>query len=191
MDVSKELNDNKIKIMIISDVHGSSTRLAEVLEHYKKEAPDYLFILGDILYHGPRNPLPEGYNPKAVIELLNPLQEHIVAVRGNCDSEVDQMVLEFPMRGDYQQLLIEGEKFFLSHGHLFDNDLPSLLSPNTLYVQGHSHVPMIERKNRCWHLNPGSISLPKENHPPTFGMYEDGIFTVRTLDNQIYMKMER
>lgn len=191
MNLTKGIDSINNKIMIISDIHGSATRLAEVLELYKQEEPKYIFILGDILYHGPRNPLPEGYDPKAVIEMLNPLKEHIVAVRGNCDSEVDQMVLEFPMRGDYQQLLIEGEKFFLSHGHLFDNDLPSLLSPNTLYIQGHSHVPMIRKKNQSWHLNPGSISLPKENHPPTFGMYEDGIFTVRTLDNQIYMIMER
>lgn len=179
------------KIMILSDIHGSETYLKKVLAIYESEQPDFLFLLGDILYHGPRNPLPEGYNPKGVIELLNPLKERIIAVRGNCDSEVDQMVLDFPMRGDYQQVLIEDQKFFLSHGHLFDNELPNLLSPNTMYIQGHSHIPMMRKTNQCWHLNPGSISLPKENHPHTFAMYEGGIFTIYTLDHQVYMQMEQ
>lgn len=176
-----------MKLFILSDIHGSEEFLQTALKAYLIEKPDYLVILGDILYHGPRNPLPSGYNPKGVIELLNPLKDQIIAVRGNCDSEVDQMVLNFPMRGDYQQLLMDNKKIFLSHGHLYDNELPSHLADETIYIQGHSHVPMIKKVGSLWHLNPGSITLPKENHPHTFAVYEDGLFSIRTLDNKTYM----
>jgi uncharacterized protein len=179
-----------MKLIFISDIHGSEDYLKKALLGCDIEDSDRIVLLGDILYHGPRNPLPQGYNPKGVIELLNPLKSQIIAVRGNCDSEVDQMVLDFPMRGDYQQLFIDGKSFFLSHGHLTENECPKNLGKNTLYLQGHTHIPLIKKVDSGWHLNPGSISLPKENHPHTFAVYEDGLFTIKTLEYTTYMSMQ-
>lgn len=175
-----------VKLMFISDIHGSETCLAKALLCYEEEKPDRLVILGDILYHGPRNPLPEGYNPKGVIELINPLKESIMAVRGNCDSEVDQMVIDFPMMGDYHLISIEGVEFFLTHGHMYNNQPSELCRKGSVFAQGHTHVPMIKQKGDVLHFNPGSITLPKENHPQTYGIYEHGVMSIKTLDGKTY-----
>jgi len=177
-----------MKLMFISDIHGSESCLDLVLKQYEEEKPDRLIILGDILYHGPRNPLPLGYNPKGVIPKLNGLKGNIIAVRGNCDAEVDQMVLNFPILSDYEQIHLEDRSFFLSHGHLFNNELPENLPKRTVYIQGHTHIPMIKNVNGSWHLNPGSITLPKEGHPKTYAIFEDGQFFIKEVDGSVYMK---
>lgn len=176
-----------MKLMFISDIHGSETCLAKALESYNEEKPDRLVILGDLLYHGPRNPLPNGYNPKGVIELLNPLKEKIIAVRGNCDSEVDQMVMEFPMMGDYHIVYSENHEFFLTHGHLYNNQPSDLCPKGSVFAQGHTHVPMIEQKGDVLHFNPGSITLPKENHPQTYGIYNQNTLSIKTMDGLNYL----
>ena len=111
-----------MKWMIISDIHGSLDDLKKVIDIFGEEKMDRMILLGDLLYHGPRNPLPKGYQPKEVAILLNQYKDKIIAVRGNCDAEVDQMVLDFPMRADYSELYIDGHHFFMTHGHLYDED---------------------------------------------------------------------
>lgn len=174
--------------MFISDIHGSVEATEKILAVYAKEQPDQLVILGDILYHGPRNPLPKSYNPQGVIALLNPMKESIIAVRGNCDSEVDQMVLEFPIMADYHWYVIDDKRFFVTHGHLYNSQPPAMLSEGDIFIQGHTHIPMIESKGKVWHVNPGSITLPKLEHPPTYAIYEDNKITVKTLGGDCYLE---
>jgi len=176
-----------MKLMFIADIHGSAKYLEKALSRFREEKPERLVILGDILYHGPRNPIPDGYDPEKVIELLNPLKDRLLAVRGNCDSEVDQMVLDFPMSGDYLQLMIEDKEFYLSHGHLYNNELPQTIKEGSIYVQGHTHVPMVKLIKGCWHINPGSVTLPKEGHKRTYGTYENNSFSIKTIDGDEYM----
>ncbi|WP_037571581.1 phosphodiesterase [Spirochaeta cellobiosiphila] len=175
------------KLMFISDIHGSEYYFKKALEIYKKEIPYKLIVLGDILYHGPRNPLPEGYNPKEVIELINPLKNDIISVRGNCEAEVDQMVLDFPILGDYHILDFDDHEFFLTHGHLYNNEPSPLCKKETIFCQGHTHIPMIDMKNTIVHFNPGSITLPKDGHPNTYGIYENNTITIKKLDGHEYM----
>jgi len=163
-----------MKLMIISDIHGSLEFLKKALVKYKAGGYDKLIIVGDILYHGPRNPLPEGHGPAEVAVLLNGMKDEIIAVRGNCDAEVDQMVLDFPMRGDYYQMNIEGQEIFISHGHLFDNRIPDFLSKGTIYIQGHTHIPMDKVVNGIRHINPGSIALPKSGSNHAYADYING-----------------
>ena len=175
--------------MFISDIHGSGPCLEEALLAYKEEKPDKLIILGDILYHGPRNPLPEGYDPKEVIRQLNPLKEAIIAVRGNCDSEVDQMVLDFDIQSDDIRMWLDGIGFFITHGHLYDSQVPIEKIGEDIFIQGHTHIPMIEKTaNGIWHINPGSITLPKEGHPKTYAIYEDKKITVKTIKGDCYIE---
>lgn len=162
-----------MKLMIISDIHGSLGFLEKALAKYKEGGFDRLVILGDILYHGPRNPLPEGHNPAEVAVKLNEMKDEIIAVRGNCDAEVDQMVLDFPMRADFYQLNIDGQELFFSHGHLYNNEVPEFLTEGTIYMQGHSHIPMDQMVNGVRHINPGSIALPKAGSGYTYIEYEN------------------
>lgn len=179
-----------MKLMFVSDIHGSAYYLNEVLKAYELENPDKLLLLGDTLYHGPRNPLPKDYDPKIVLSRLNEIKDNIIAVRGNCDSEVDQMVLEFPMMSDYTMLMLDGYQVFASHGHIhgFDN-LPKL-NESDVFIQGHTHIPVAKQENGLFLLNPGSVSLPKENYPNTYGIIDDNEFTIKTLDGQRYMSIK-
>lgn len=135
-----------MKLFIISDIHGSLYYLKKVMEIFGKENYDKLVILGDELYHGPRNPLPKDYSPKEVIEILNKYKDKIIAVRGNCDSEVDQMVLSYPIMSDYSMIYLGNKRVFLTHGHIYniDNLLP--MSEGDILLYGHFHIPMIEKK---------------------------------------------
>lgn len=171
-----------MNLMIISDIHGSLDYLEKALVEYKAGDFDKLVILGDILYHGPRNPLPKGHGPAQVAVLLNEMKNDIIAVRGNCDAEVDQMVLEFPMRGDYYQMEINGQDLFFSHGHLFDNQVPEFLSEGTIYIQGHTHIPMDQMVNGVRHLNPGSIALPKADSKHSYIEYINGEISFKALN---------
>ncbi|MGN1372889.1 MAG: phosphodiesterase [Candidatus Coproplasma sp.] len=168
-----------MKLFICSDIHGSAFWCKKAVEKFKEEGADKLLILGDVLYHGPRNPLPDGYSPKEVCEMLNPLADKIIAVRGNCDAEVDQMVLDFNVSSDYATVSDGKVKITLSHGHRV---VPPL-KQGDVYITGHTHVPLnVVEAEGYLHLNPGSISLPKENSAHGYILYDDGQFTFKTLD---------
>ncbi|MFF2909324.1 phosphodiesterase [Paenibacillus sp. NPDC057934] len=171
-----------MKLMFISDIHGSLFWLERTLDKVAEEQPDQLIFLGDFMYHGPRNPLPEGYNPQGVADKLNAYKNQIVAVRGNCDAEVDQMLLDFPMMGDYTLILFEGRRIYATHGHSFSMDKLPPLSPGDIFIQGHTHVPVADVKEGIYVLNPGSISLPKENYPNSYGILQNGEFRVKDFD---------
>lgn len=178
-----------MKVMFASDIHGSAYYCRRMLDIYGNSGAGRLVLLGDILYHGPRNDLPRDYAPKDVIGMLNPLRNEIYAVRGNCDTEVDQMVLDFPILADYGLLFIEGKTFYATHGHVFNRDnLPPLKGGDVL-VHGHTHLLTAEwaETDRCGKiavLNPGSVSIPKGGNPNTYGMLEDGVFTILSLDGE-------
>ncbi len=173
-----------MKLMFISDIHGSYTWAKRAIETYQEEKADKLIILGDILYHGPRNDLPDGYNCKQVIALLNPLKKDIIAVRGNCDSEVDQMVLDFPMRSDYALYDVDGHHFFLTHGHLYNEDQLPLLNDNDILVYGHFHKPIAKKKDNIYIINPSSISLPKEG-TNSYAIYENHRIVIKDFNQNI------
>lgn len=167
-----------MKLFIASDIHGSAVWCRKMLDALEKEGADKLVLLGDILYHGPRNPLPDGYAPKEVFEMLNPLADKIIAVRGNCDSEVDQMVLDFNVSSDYATVWDGGRKIVLSHGHR----LVPPLGKSDVYITGHTHVPLnVVEKEGYTHLNPGSVSLPKEGSAHGYILYDNGEFIFKTL----------
>ncbi len=175
-----------MKIMIASDVHGSAFYLRKLLEQYQKEQPDKLLLLGDILYHGPRNDLPEGYAPKEVIGLLNAMKEDILCVRGNCDTDVDQMVLDFPILADYCILYEKGHMIFATHGHVHNTSTPPMLKAGDILLHGHTHIPAAEDFGGRYYLNPGSIAIPKDNSRHSYMMLEDGVFTWKDLNGEAY-----
>jgi putative phosphoesterase len=173
-----------MKILFFSDVHGSPESLELLLEKIRDFAPDHLVLLGDALYHGPRNPLKEDYAPKKTAELLNSIKARLTAVRGNCDSEVDQMMLEYPMMSDYAALLADGHRFFLTHGHHWNpGQLPPLGSGDVL-CYGHTHIPQAEKiTDDLTAFNPGSLSLPKGGYAASYGTYENNTLTVLELES--------
>ncbi len=179
-----------MKLLVISDIHGSLFYLKKILNIFEKNSYDKILILGDELYHGPRNPLPKEYNPKEAAELLNRYKNKIIAVRGNCDSEVDQMVLDFPITADYNMILWENKKIFMTHGHIYniDNSLP--LENGDILIYGHFHIPMIQRKEGKIFLNPGSISLPKGESLNSFGVFENRKFYIKDMEENILMETE-
>ena len=174
-----------MKLMIASDIHGSAYFCRLLLEAYERETPDRLLLLGDLLYHGPRNDLPEGYAPKEVIELLNGRSEHLLAVRGNCEAEVDQMVLSFPVLADYALLEINGLSIFATHGHLFGAENPPPLTKGSILLCGHTHVPACIRKDGFTYLNPGSVSIPKEHSAHGYMLLEERTFYWKDLDGTV------
>ena len=175
-----------MKLFFISDIHGSVYYLNKALERFEKEQADYLVILGDLLYHGARNPLPKEYEPKKVIELLNSLSDRIISVRGNCDSEVDQMVLDFPIMADYSTIFYEGKRLFLTHGHIYNEGNMPKLKDGDVFIHGHTHIPKAEKLDNIFFINPGSITLPKENNPHTYGILEGDVFTIKELDGSVF-----
>ncbi len=179
-----------MKLMIASDIHGSTYYCKKLIDAYKREKPNKLLLLGDILYHGPRNDLPKEYEPKKVIELLNDIASDIVCVRGNCDTEVDQMVLDFPILSDYALFYIDGQMIFATHGHHFNKDNPSKLSKGEVLLNGHTHIPAFERIADYIYVNPGSVSIPKENSKNSYLIYENGTFVFKALDGEVYMNKE-
>lgn len=170
-----------MKLLIASDIHGSAYWCRKLLEVYETEKPDKLVLLGDILYHGPRNDLPREYAPKAVIALLSPLAEKILCVRGNCEAEVDQMVLLFPCMAPYSQLLVEDKTFYLTHGHHENpRNLPRL-NPGDVFLSGHTHVKEDIQVEGVRCLNPGSVSIPKDGSHSCL-VYDKGEFSFRILE---------
>ncbi|WP_434311723.1 phosphodiesterase [Hominifimenecus sp. rT4P-3] len=172
-----------MKYMIASDLHGSAFYCRKMLEAYQREQADKLLLLGDILYHGPRNDLPREYEPKEVITLLNEKKDELLCVRGNCDCEVDQMVLEFPILADSCILDLGNRMVFATHGHIFhENHLPPLKAGDIL-LHGHTHVPICRAVEEIMILNPGSVSIPKEDSPHSYMTLEDGVFLWKTLED--------
>ena len=173
------------KLMIASDIHGSAYYCRKMLDAFDREQADRLLLLGDILYHGPRNDLPKEYAPKEVIKMLNERKNRIFCVRGNCDTEVDQMVLEFPVMADYCILAINGLTFYATHGHVYNqNNLPPLCEGDIL-IHGHTHVLKAEQMEGYILLNPGSVSIPKEGNPPTYAVLENGVFSIMDFEGNI------
>ena len=180
-----------MKWMIASDLHGSAEYCRKMIEAFAREGADRLLLLGDLLYHGPRNDLPEGYAPKEVIPLLNGLKQKICCVRGNCEAEVDQMVLEFPVMADYCILPLGGRLLYATHGHIYNMKNPPPLGGGDLLLHGHTHVP-------AWtafgagnlYLNPGSLSIPKENSPHGYMTLEGSRFQWKTLDGEGYHQLD-
>ena len=196
-----------MKLMIASDIHGSAPYCAQMLRAYEREGAERLLLLGDILYHGPRNDLPEGYAPREVIGMLNPIKESLLCVRGNCDTEVDQMVLEFPIMAEYCLLELpcaasagksagrHGLRLttvFATHGHVHNpHHLPPLKQGDIL-LNGHTHIPACEEimdmEGRTYrYLNPGSVSIPKEGSAHSYMIWEDGEFIWKNLEGEAYM----
>ena len=170
-----------MKLMIASDIHGSTYYCRKMIDAFYEHKADKLLLLGDILYHGPRNDLPKEYAPKTVIKILNPLKDKILCVRGNCDSEVDQMVLDFPILADYALLYIDGRTIFATHGHVYNNDnLPSL-SEGDILLHGHTHIPALQDMGNYTYINPGSVSIPKDGSEHSYIIMENGEFKFCTL----------
>ena len=170
-----------MKLLIASDIHGSAYWCRRLLEVAQQEQPDKLILLGDILYHGPRNDLPREYAPKQVIPMRANWAQKILCVRGNCEAEVDQMVLPFPCMAQYSQLMVDGVTFFLTHGHHNDPDHLPQLQAGDVFLFGHTHVKMDEVHGGVRCLNPGSVSIPKDGSHSCL-IYENGVFTFRILE---------
>ena len=173
-----------MKWMIASDLHGSAYYCRKMLEAFEREGADRLFLLGDLLYHGPRNDLPREYAPKEVIPLLNGKKEKLLCVRGNCDAEVDQMVLEFPVLADYAVLPVGQRLIYATHGHIYHvKNLPQL-APGDVLLHGHTHVPAwTEFGQGNLYLNPGSVSIPKENSPHSYMTLEENTMQWKELES--------
>ena len=164
-----------MRIMVASDIHGSYGAACKVIDKFHEIKADKLLLLGDILYHGPRNDLPADYEPKKVIELLNSQKEIILAVRGNCDTEVDQMVLQFPIMAEYIYLISGETVIFATHGHHFSQDDPPVFLPDgAIFLGGHTHVACDKEYGSFRYMNPGSPSIPKEGTAPSYIVIEDG-----------------
>jgi putative phosphoesterase len=170
------------KIMIASDIHGSAYYCKLMLDCYKKEEADLLVLLGDILYHGPRNDLPRDYAPKEVIAMLNPLADQILAVRGNCDTEVDQMVLDFNVLCEQAHLYVNDEHLVLVHGHKLEGTSMPALRQGDYLICGHTHIPKFEAKSNYTYVNPGSVSIPKEGSCHSYLIFDKG-FTFKNLES--------
>ena len=170
-----------MKLMIASDIHGSAYYCRKMLDAFAHEQADRLLLLGDFLYHGPRNDLPKDYNPKEVIAMLNPLKQSLLCVRGNCDTEVDQMVLEFPILSDYCLLEINGKTIFATHGHIYNPDHLPPLKDGDILLNGHTHIPANQNMGTYTYVNPGSISIPKNGSGHGYMILEDD-FIWKELD---------
>ena len=179
-----------MKILIASDIHGSAYYCRKLLEALDREGAPRMLLLGDILYHGPRNDLPEEYAPKQVISLLNPLKDRVVSVRGNCEAEVDQMVLDFPVLADYCLMPVGEHMMFCTHGQIYNEENLPPMMPGDILLYGHTHVPRAELFGDKWMLNPGSVSIPKGGSVQSYAVLEDGTFTVKDMDGREIMRAD-
>ena len=171
-----------MKLLIASDIHGSAYWCGKLMDVIQEFDPDHLILLGDLLYHGPRNDLPKGYAPKQVIPMLSRYADRIIAVRGNCEAEVDQMVLPFPCMADFSQLLTDGKVLYLTHGHHHNPDNLPPLQAGSIFLSGHTHVKLDEVRNGIRCLNPGSVSIPKDGSHSCL-LYENGTFSFKILED--------
>ena len=172
-----------MKLMFASDIHGSASAMEAVLRQYRTEGASRLVLLGDLLYHGPRNDLPLCYAPKEVIAMLSEKGSETLSVRGNCDCEVDQMVLPFPVLADYTVLDTGSRLIFATHGHLFSPSRPLPMKKGDILLSGHTHVPRCEETDGLVFLNPGSVSIPKEGSVRSYMTLENGVFLWKDLES--------
>ncbi len=180
-----------MKLLIASDIHGDLAAAEAILSLFNKESCDKILLLGDILYHGPRNDLPDAYNPKEVIKLLNENRSSILTVRGNCDTEVDQMVLEFPILADYIFLSLYGLTVYATHGHKHNTDTPLPLCDGDILLHGHTHIPTCTQfGNSNYYLNPGSVAIPKGGFAKTYMIYESRTFTIKDFDGNVILSKQ-
>ena len=179
-----------MKFLIASDIHGSGYWCEKLVEAFAREGADRLILLGDTLYHGPRNPLPLGYEPPKVAALLNERAESILCVRGNCDSDVDQMVLDFPIMADYALIACGERLVYITHGHIFSSDAPPRLHRGDILIHGHTHVPSCRDMGSFTYINPGSAALPKEDFPNSYLILEDGLFTWKDMEGREFMNYQ-
>ncbi len=179
-----------MKWLIASDIHGSAKWCRQLIEAYKREKADRILLLGDILYHGPRNDLPEEYDPKAVINMLGEYKDEILSVRGNCDTEVDQMVLPFPVLADYAVICEGKTTVFATHGHVYNEQkLPPLKNADIL-LHGHTHIPVCIQHENYTYINPGSVSIPKENSSHSYMTLENRHFEWKDFEGKTYKEFD-
>lgn len=171
-----------MKFLIASDIHGSAYFCDLLLKALNEEKADKIILLGDILYHGPRNDLPRDYAPKKVIEMLNPIKDKLLCVRGNCDTEVDQMVLNFPVLADYAVIPVGERLIYATHGHNYNEEKLPPLSKGDILLNGHTHVPKCVTHDNYVYMNPGSVSIPKENSFHSYMTLENGEFLWKNLE---------
>ena len=179
-----------MKILIASDIHGSAYYCRKLLEALDREGAPRMLLLGDILYHGPRNDLPEEYAPQQVISMLNPLKDRVVSVRGNCEAEVDQMVLDFPVLADYCLMPVGDHMMYCTHGHIYNEEHLPPMMPGDILLYGHTHVPRAQLCGDKWMLNPGSVSIPKGGSVQSCAVLEDGTFIVKDMDGKEIMRAD-
>lgn len=177
-----------MKILVASDIHGSAYYCNKLLKAAASEQPDKILLLGDLLYHGPRNDLPRDYAPKQVIAMLNRLADKLLCVRGNCEAEVDQMVLDFPVMADYAVLYAGGRTIYATHGHIFGEDNPPKLADGDILLCGHTHVAKLCEHYGYVYANPGSVSIPKEHTAQGYIIITDDGLVFKTLDGDEYNK---
>ena len=175
-----------MKIMVASDIHGSAYYCRKIIDAFEREEADKLLLLGDILYHGPRNDLPRDYAPKSVIEMLNAIKNRILCVRGNCDTEVDQMVLDFPVLSDYAMLFIGDRCFYATHGHKYNPENPLPMQKGDIMLFGHTHIPMCETRDGFTFINTGSVSIPKENSAHSYVVIDEKAVCFKDIDGNVY-----
>ena len=166
-----------MKWMIASDIHGSASWCRKMIGAWQAQGAERLILLGDLLYHGPRNDLPDEYAPKQVIAMLNAIAPAPLCVRGNCEAEVDQMVLSFPVMAEYAVMLLDGHVIYMTHGHIHGEDNPPPLQPGDILLCGHTHVPCLRRYEGFTYINPGSVSIPKEGSRHSYCVLEDSVIT--------------
>lgn len=179
-----------MKWLIASDIHGSAFWCRKLLEQFDAEGADRLLLLGDLLYHGPRNDLPTEYAPKEVIELLNARKDVLFCVRGNCEAEVDQMVLSFPCMAEYALIPVDGQMIMATHGHHFHKNAMPPLKKGDVLLHGHTHVPACEPVGDCLYMNPGSVSIPKEGSAHSYMTLQGRHLEWKTLDGNTYMEYD-
>ena len=179
-----------MNIIIASDIHGSAFWCEKLLHRYKEEKADRILLLGDILYHGPRNDLPKGYAPKEVIELLNGIKDSLFCVRGNCDTEVDQMVLQFPILADYAVIPLKDRFIYATHGHVYNSAKLPPVRKNDILLHGHTHVPVCIKEPDHIYINPGSVSIPKEDSPNSYMTFDGETFLWKKVDTgEVYKEV--
>ncbi|WP_413110654.1 phosphodiesterase [Thaumasiovibrio sp. DFM-14] len=173
-----------MKLFFASDIHGNVLAAQKVVDAFSRSGADYLVLLGDVLNFGPRNPIVEGLDPQGVVALLNPLADKMIAVRGNCDSEVDQALLNFPLLMDYHWILLpNGRRMFLTHGHVYHPDNMPALAAGEIFSYGHTHLPVAEWVGEQIHFNPGSVTYPRGGHPASYGLLENDTLKVVDFNN--------
>lgn len=179
-----------MKYMFASDIHGSAWCCRRLLEEYVRSGAERLILLGDILYHGPRNDLPREYAPKEVISMLNEMKNEIYAVRGNCEAEVDQMVLDFPVMADYGVFVLNGLTFYATHGHVYNQDRLPPMKAGDILIHGHTHLLKAEKVEDIYVLNPGSVSIPKGGNPATYAILQDKLFRILDFDGNAVREID-